>query len=94
MFETRPDIRIRVRKSVIRIQSSETAFETVIRITAHKTESIVYNLLDSKIKIHQSIEICVRKWLSLLCDRHRKTQASGISYSSYMFFPSLNVIFP
>lgn len=38
MFKARADIRIRVRKSVIRIHVGETAIETVIRIAAHKTE--------------------------------------------------------
>lgn len=38
MFKARADIRIRVRKSVIRIHVGETAIETVIRIAAHQTE--------------------------------------------------------
>lgn len=38
MFKTRADIRVRVRPNVIRVRSSETAFETVIRIAEEKTK--------------------------------------------------------
>jgi len=71
MFEPRADIRIRVRKSVIRIHVGETAIETVIRIAAHQTEP-------SSCTTHLNQLLAKRPRFLCFSVRHRSSRSSEI----------------